>query len=98
MAGEAPPWRTAPRPLAVLLGCLAAACAPAGDSPFSGLSRCSSDSPFRRTLFGGVVNSEGNFRYDPTTTADDGGSPDPQLCPLYRQSLHPWSCRLRQAL
>ena len=28
MAGESPPCRAAPRPLAVLLGCLAAACAP----------------------------------------------------------------------
>ena len=35
MAGESPPCRAAPRPLAVLLGCLAAACAPAVGSPFS---------------------------------------------------------------
>jgi hypothetical protein len=29
MAGELPPYRAAARPLAVLLGCLTAACAPA---------------------------------------------------------------------
>ena len=62
MAGELPPCRATTRPLAVLLGCLTAACAPAVGSSFSALSSCSSRYPFRPIAFGGVVRSERNFR------------------------------------
>jgi len=83
MAGESPPWRAAPRPLAVFARLLGGRLRSGGRIAVLCLvTLLFPIAPSIGPLFGGVLNSERNFRYDPTTTADDGRSPDPQLCPL----------------
>src|SRR5215471_5895429 len=70
-----------------VLGCLTAACAPAVIVPSS-----------QRAVFGGVVKDERSFRYDPTSNANAGGSPDSQLLTQYCRRLHSQSRRVRQTL
>src|SRR5215470_1893678 len=79
--------RASPRPLAGVLGCLTAACAPAVIVPSS-----------QRAVFSGVVKNERSFRYDPATKANAGGSPDSQLLTQYRRRLHSQSRRVCQTL
>src|ERR1035438_8257053 len=64
MAGEWPPCRASPRPLAVVLGCLMAACA-AGSVCSRQVPRCLPDSPFLLAIIGGVVKAKGTFVMTP---------------------------------
>jgi hypothetical protein len=66
MAGDWPPCRASPRPLAVVLGCLTAACAAGGVGSRSD-PRVSLPSlyPFLLAIVGGVVKTKGTFVMTP---------------------------------
>jgi hypothetical protein len=79
-----------PSSLAGVLGCLTAACAP---TVVVAVIEC----PFHRTSIGGVVKNERSFHCDRITTADAGGSPNPELRTQHRRRLYSKRRRVCQA-
>src|ERR1035441_226780 len=96
MADKRPPCRASPRPLAVVLGCVTAACAPAGVS-FVSIPRELAYPPSVGPLLV-VWSNERSSRYDRASTTDVGGSPDPPLLKDNHSTLPARRFRVRSAL
>ena len=88
MAGEWPPLRASPRPLAVVLGLPDGRLRAGNVGSRLFFREPVPDSPFQRAVLSDVVKNERSFRCDPIAKTNAGGPPDSQLRPHYRRRLH----------